>query len=417
VRKALAATEPVDWLIVDSYALDERWERQMRPLARKIMVIDDIADRSHDCDLLLDQNLYDDMEERYAPLVPTGCRLLTGPKYALLRSEFIEARQRMCQHKGHVHSILIFYGGFDESNETEKALVAIQESQLEGVLVDVVVGAGNPHRSNVKKLCDTLPWARFHCQVDNMAKLMADADMILGAGGATTWERCSLGRPALVTTTAVNQEEVAKCGARHGLFHYLGTASSVTTGRLRDALRVFSNSPESLQMYAANGVTAVDAKGTQRVAGILIPPDIELRRATREDSDSVFKWRNAEETRRHIFDKEAIPIETHRTWYRKSLENPDRVLLIGEIGGKPIGVLRYDITGDEALISVYLVPGCQGQGVGTQLICCGSNWLQQHRPSVQVINAEILSINKASLRAFEQAGYQEHHLTFKKVLQ
>jgi UDP-2,4-diacetamido-2,4,6-trideoxy-beta-L-altropyranose hydrolase len=405
-----------EWLIVDHYALDRRWEEQLRPYVEKIMVIDDLADRLHDCDLLLDQNLYQDMDKRYDLLVPESCQKLLGPKYALLRPEFAAARKNLRQRDGQIKRVLVFFGGVDPTNETEKALHAltgISERQFE---VDVVVGNGNLHKEQIKDFCTAHNGFRYHCMIDNMAELMAAADLAVGAGGATTWERCSVGLPSLITVLAENQKELAEAGARQGLFFYLGKSASVSSKKILDAVTIFASAPESVHSYSEHGLALVDAKGTQRVAGILRPPEISIRRAVNDDCDRVYEWRNAEETRRYIFDDKSISLETHRSWFRKTLDNSDRVLLIGEINKKPIGVLRYDFSGNEALISVYLVPGVQGQGVGSQLIRCGSRWIRGNFPNIKSINAEIFKENIASLRAFESAGYKEHHAIYREIL-
>jgi UDP-2,4-diacetamido-2,4,6-trideoxy-beta-L-altropyranose hydrolase len=249
-----------------------------------------------------------------------------------------------------------------------------------------------------------------------MAQLMAAADLALGAGGSATWERCAIGLPAIVTVVAENQLEVARTGAEHGLFFYLGEAKEVSPKRLAECLNTFLAAPENLLGYVGNSLALVDAKGAQRVTGALIRPEITIRPAALADCDSVYEWRNAEETRRYIFDAEPIPLEKHRQWFRSTLDNPDRVLLIGEVDGQAVGVLRYDLCGEQALISVYLVPGGQGQGLGSQLIRCGSQWLRNHHPQVKIINAEIFKENVASARAFGSAGYEEHHRIFREVL-
>jgi len=412
---ALQGARP-SWLIVDHYALDHHWEQELRPCVEQIMVIDDLADRRHDCDLLLDQNLSPALETRYDGLVGARCQKLLGPKYALLRPEFAEARKTLGERSGTLRRVLVFFGGVDQDNETERALLALTGIPERRFEIDVVVGSGNPLKGHIEAVCAKLAGVRFHCQVDNMAQLMAAADLAVGAGGSTTWERCALGLPALVTALAENQRELAQEGARQGLFFYLGEASRVAPDALSSGLRFALASPETLRFYAANCLKAVDGRGADRVASRLLPVPLELRRASLEDCDSVYRWRNAEETRRFIFDGEPIALEAHRDWYRRTLENPARVLLIGESGAKPVGVLRYDFSGEEALISVYLVPGGQGRGVGSQLIRCGSRWIREHQPQIKVIQAQIFPQNAASLRAFESAGYLEHHLIYQEVL-
>jgi UDP-2,4-diacetamido-2,4,6-trideoxy-beta-L-altropyranose hydrolase len=411
---ALGETRP-DWLIADSYALDRRWEGKLRPLVGKILVIDDLADRPHDCDLLLDQNLYHSMERRYNGLVPTHCDKLLGPKYALLRPEFLHARQALRKRDGVVKRVLIFFGGVDPTNETEKVLHALSGVSAQEFEVDVLVGGWSLRKNQVESFCAEHAAFHYHCQVDNMAQLMAGADLAIGAGGTATWERCALGLPALVVTVAQNQVELATCGAEKGLFFYLGAAETVTMQQIQDVFRVFHPATATLRAFAAASLSLVDARGAQRVAGMIAPPDIKVRTAEDQDCDAIYRWRNAEETRRFIFDASIIPLETHRIWFRNTLANPNRVILIGEISGHPVGVLRYDFSGEQALISVYLVPGWQGQGVGTGLIRSGSRWLREHRPETKVVNAEIMRANGASLVAFAQAGYQEHHVTYQEV--
>ena len=230
----------VDRLVVDNYALDETWERQMRPFAREIFVIDDLADRKHECDVLLDQNFYLDKESRYIGLVPETCKLLLGPKHALLREEFYEARKHLRKRDGRIQRILVFYGGSDLTNETMKALHALcafHEMQR-GVAVDVIVGAGNPRREEIRAFCNapSREWMTYYCQVDNMAEFMVRADLMLGAGGSTTWERCFLELPSIVTSVAENQRRIAADCAAAGYITYLGKAEETGEEQILSAL-------------------------------------------------------------------------------------------------------------------------------------------------------------------------------------
>ena len=127
-----------DWLIVDHYALDARWESAMRQTTKKIMVIDDIADRKHDCDVLLDQNFYADMQTRYVDKVPAHCQLLLGPRYALLRDEFRKLHEQVQPRTGSVKRILVFFGGVDADNYTGLAIDALAGLSDNGLHVDAV---------------------------------------------------------------------------------------------------------------------------------------------------------------------------------------------------------------------------------------------------------------------------------------
>ena len=240
-----------DRLVVDSYALDYRWESAMRPAVREIMVIDDLANRRHDCDILLDQNFYLDRDSRYQGLVPGHCRLLLGPEHALLREEFYEAKKHLRRRNGKIKNILVFYGGSDLTDETSKAvraLAAVHEEvareigraagdQQENFTVDVIVGQSNPRRDEVERLCGSYGFIAYHCQVRNMAEFMNRADLMLGAGGSTTWERLFLQLPALVTAIADNQVQGCHDCSQAGLIEYLGLAEDVTAEDLAAAVR------------------------------------------------------------------------------------------------------------------------------------------------------------------------------------
>ncbi|MFC2315188.1 MAG: UDP-2,4-diacetamido-2,4,6-trideoxy-beta-L-altropyranose hydrolase [Selenomonas massiliensis] len=233
----LSRMQPVSRLVVDSYALDVAWEHSLRPLVREIFVIDDLANRRHDCDMLLDQNFYREMRHRYDGLVSPHCKLLLGPFHALLREEFYEAREHLRERDGILRRILVFYGGSDTTRETEKAIRALVQLQLSSVAVDVVVGGSNSHRAYIEELCDAYDFLHYHCQVSNMAELMANADLCFGAGGTTTWERCFLGLPAIVTAVAENQIQICEDCAEAGYIRYLGRWDEVTVEDIAAAVQ------------------------------------------------------------------------------------------------------------------------------------------------------------------------------------
>ena len=264
VEEIIKALEsPPEWLVVDQYALDERWEGYLRSYVKKTMVIDDLADRSHDCDLLLDQNFYDNLESRYDGLVPSRCKKLLGPQYALLRPEFREARKNLRKRDGHVKRILIFFGGSDPTNETAKALEAVRMLNRPDIAVDVVVGSANPYREAIDRDCKAMSGCNFYCQLSNIAELMASANLAIGAGGATTLERIYMGLPSIVITVAENQETSIQAQAHHGHLIYAGRNHDVTTDKLRIILS--SLSPKILQEMSKRTIKITGDLGTERV--------------------------------------------------------------------------------------------------------------------------------------------------------
>lgn len=235
----------IDRVVGDSYAIDEIWEKMVRPYADDIFVIDDLANRKHDCDILLDQNFYLNKDERYKGLVPKHCKLLLGPEHALLREEFYLAKEKMKPRDGKLHNILVFYGGADATNETSKAIEALSllksNGELQNVNITVVVGGSNTKRDGIANRCKQLGF-KYLCQVNNMAELMAEANLMLGAGGTTLWERIFLGLPAIVTATAANQVEACECCSLAGYIYYIGIYSDVSSEDIcREINKVVTN--------------------------------------------------------------------------------------------------------------------------------------------------------------------------------
>ncbi len=201
-----------DWLIVDHYALDIFWESAMRSYCQKIMVIDDLADRSHDCDILLDQT-YGRDKDNYAIWVPEHCQVLCGSKYALLRPEFAQWREYSLDRRktGCLDHLLINLGGVDKDNMTTEILKGLQESALpEHCKITVIMGSTAPWIKSVKDQASLMRWpTEIKTGVSNIAEIMSNSDLAIGAAGSTSWERCCLGLPTIMLVLAENQKTIA----------------------------------------------------------------------------------------------------------------------------------------------------------------------------------------------------------------
>ncbi len=253
-----------DWLIVDHYALDARWESALRGTAKQIMSIDDIADRQHDCDVLLDQNFYADMQTRYTGKVPSHCRLLLGPRYALLRDEFRKLREQVKPRTGQLNRILVFFGGVDAGNHTGYAIDALTEMDISSLHVDVVIGAQHPSLGQIETEC-TRHGFNCHVQTDRMAELMAAADLAIGAGGSACWERCCLGLPALLVALADNQINIAKALDLFGASIYVGTCKTASISKMRGAVVALLNNQAQAEGLSRKAYSLVDGLGVGRV--------------------------------------------------------------------------------------------------------------------------------------------------------
>lgn len=254
----------LDWLIVDGYEFDRDWEEKIRPLVNRIMVIDDMANRLHDCDLLLDQNLHKNYMLRYDKIVPPHCKKMLGPQYALLREEFRELRMSRRIIDKPVHKISVFFSGSDLENETEKVLKAIKLLKEQNIRIDVIVGAANIYKKIIRRYCECSNNMHFYCQVENMAFLMANADFAIGAAGSASWERCCLGLPAMVTVLSEDQFGIAEALGEYGVVFNMGWYSDLT---VEDYVHVIETlNVDQLREMAVKGMNLVDGLGSVRVA-------------------------------------------------------------------------------------------------------------------------------------------------------
>jgi UDP-2,4-diacetamido-2,4,6-trideoxy-beta-L-altropyranose hydrolase len=395
----------LDWLVIDHYAIDQRWEKLLRDTANKIMVIDDLADRQHDCDVLLDQNFYQNMDARYVGKVSSDCHLLLGPSFALLREEFRKQRQHVKPRTGNIKNLLVFFGGVDAKNHTGLALEAIAASKLE-CDVDVVVGKQHPNLQEIENLCTTHHYA-CHVQTHQMAALMAKADLAIGAGGTAMWERCSMGLPSICISTADNQEQQVSDLMDKGLIVALQKNEDVS-GLIKHALVELKDDASRLGAMSKTVYDWVDGNGIDKVASFLFPKDIEIRLANEADSKNIYSWRNHPMIRKHSVCASEIEWAEHEKWFANRCGQPHHPILIGHIKNQPIGVVRFDIREKFADVSIYRVPHSSHHGVGRKLLCEAEAWLKLNHPYVVAVHAWVFQENEQSKRLFEKSHYVKH---------
>ena len=291
-RAALELLAPVDWLVVDHYALDARWESALRPLTKQLMAIDDLFDRPHDVDLLLNQNILPGSSASYAGLLPSACRLLLGPRYALLQGRYRELRSRIPPRAGKIERVLVYFGGVDAANLTGRSLEALLVAGCGDLGVDVVLPVSGPHAESIRALAACLPGAHVHETLPSLAQLMANADLAIGAGGTTSWERLCLGLPALVVTLSDNQLLIAQALQANELARWLGHHDEISVERLASALLPLLR--EGLAPdWSVRCRAAVDGAGVERVVALLAlgaNSQLTARAATVDDEVLVGDW-------------------------------------------------------------------------------------------------------------------------------
>lgn len=271
-RSALTGS-PVDLLIVDHYALDRRWETALRDLAPRRMVIDDLADREHDADLLLDQNLGTSASD-YAALLPAHARRLIGPRYALLRPEFAAARARLATTASAdraLRHVLIAVSGTDADNVSEQLLDRLDTAGLPAdVAITVILGNSAPHVGAVRARTARMhPPTQLLVGVNDMSRILAEVDLCIGATGGMSWERCCLGLPTLLLVLADNQIKAAAALAGAGAGLLVGDIRHPDWALRFDAQLKAALDPRQRDAMHRRAMAICDGQGTKRIVEAL----------------------------------------------------------------------------------------------------------------------------------------------------
>ena len=234
----------------------------MKPFVHKLIVIDDLSNRSHNCDLLIDQNLHTKVNGLYKGLIPSNCIKLIGPKFSMIRKEFRMMRKSVKPRTFPIKKIMVSFGGSDIKNQTLVALNSIKKMNGK-INVDVVVGKANKCKKTLKIFCNKNKHFTYHEQIDNIADLMLSSDLSIGSSGSTTWERCCLGLPAIVSISSNDQRDTANSLSQKKCIINLGDVKKLKESSY---INVITNLKKNdLRNMSKNSMSLVDGNGTQRI--------------------------------------------------------------------------------------------------------------------------------------------------------
>jgi UDP-2,4-diacetamido-2,4,6-trideoxy-beta-L-altropyranose hydrolase len=398
-QSAMEALCP-DWLIVDHYALDFRWHNQFKEKYKKLMVIDDLADRKHDCDLLLDQT-FGRKEKDYVGFVPHGCKLLLGTNYALLRPEFPQWREYSLQRrvKSELKNIIISMGGIDQNNLTGQVLEVLKTCTLpQEVTITVILGAATPNIDMVKLLAVTMPYVtNVKVNVENMAELMTNADLAIGAAGSTTWERCCLGLPSIQLVVAVNQMLIAKNLREACVIEYIENLSDLPV-KLNETVKKF----KKLSLLSS---MVTDGDGSKKVcdymiSNVSIDEMITLKPISINDCEYVYSLQTTE-SRKFSINPVKPSWAEHIEWFEKTIYEYSSVLFIIMLGQLPTGFIKFDnINGKDINVSIIIDSKYSGRGIAKKSL---SQFIKL-QPG-RYFKATIHKENIPSQKVFENIGF------------
>lgn len=389
-----------DILIVDHYDLDARFETASRAWARRVVVLDDLADRPHDADLLIDASLGRRPAD-YLRLVPAPCRLLVGPDFALLRPEFPKARAAsLARDRSVIRRVFVNFGATDPDNLTGRLLHGFA-GVLPGVEFDVVLGAGAPHLAAVSAAAAHLPNIHLHVGPRDIARLISGADLAIGNAGTGAWERCALGVPSVVVAIADNQRAIA---------HALAQADAACVVERDSVLQVLASLSTERRLAMAGAAAGIcDGLGALRVAGVIDPvlardgKPVYLLPATADDCQRILDWQSAPGVRRFARNPDPPKPDVHRRWFAARRASADCVFNVIYYDGQPAGMLRFDRDepGRDAFeVSILVAPDFQGRNIAAAALAMGRRLM----PWAE-FRAEVLPGNAVSAALFARMGY------------
>ncbi len=395
-------------VVFDNYELDAVDERGFAAANRLLVALDDLADRQHACAVLVDPSP-GRLTADYAALVPADCRLLLGPRYALLgkrwRAEAVASQTRR-ESGGPVRRILVSMGATDPTDATSRVLDALDHSGL-AAEIDVVLGVAAPHRREVERRIGNR--IRLHVQPDDIVALVAAADLAIGAPGSSTFERAVLGLPSLLIPTATNQMRMAEGLAAAGAAVLAAPGLLADAAALGHKIAMLASDATRLRGISRTSVALGDGRGTLRllaaIAGTRMASDgamLRLRLAEASDEAWLLDLQCAPGIRRFTRNP-ALPSSTeHASWLTRALADPERMLCIVERDGESAAMVRLDRLAVSPLfeVSIAVHPSMHRRGVGGAALAL----LRRLAPGA-TLDAAVHAANTASQALFKAAGY------------
>jgi len=402
-------------VIVDHYGLGRGWEGFIRPHVEQVVVIEDLPDRPHSSDVIIDQvGTRTHRANRLGP--PHGPEMtLAGPHYALIDATFSWAR-RLATRRSDVGRILVFFGASDRQGLTEHALRVLSEPLFSRIHLDVVIGINASRGSNVERLAQSRGRTVLHESQRTLAPLMLRADLMIGAAGMTSWERCTLGLPSIAAIVAENQQRGAALLVAEGAARSmdLRTPDEAVPAdfeqRLRNELRELLAEPTCLPAMSDSAFRLTDGCGAARVAEVLLPtsPDTtRLRPVTYEDRALLFRWANDTGVRRASFRPEPISWDEHIAWFAAVQSDPSsRIWILEAQDSLPVGQFRVSVENGVGVVDYSVDSDFRGRGLGRRILSVGLDAWRQDFPTVP-LRAETTLENRRSRAALAAAGWTE----------
>ncbi|MGD8117127.1 UDP-2,4-diacetamido-2,4,6-trideoxy-beta-L-altropyranose hydrolase [Vibrio sp. TRT 29B02] len=398
----LAAVKAADLVVTDHYAIDAEWqEKIVAVLDCCLLAIDDLG-RCHRADLVLDQTL-GRSEVDYAS---SNTKALVGSEYALLRMDFSNKREAALSRLLSDQSlrVLVSMGGVDAPNATLKVLKNLC-CQVNADFT-VLLPSRAPHFQQVRAWCLSQPNVQHQEFVSDMASLMLEHDIAIGAPGTTSWERACLGLPNIIVPLAENQQLICEQLIKHDAAVHVDIKDIPST--LLDA---FMRVLEGWSQFKEANLALCDGRGVRRVIFEIEQltskkrDGVFLQYASQDDIALIYEWQSHPDTRKYALTTNVPKWSEHQIWMSRKLQSTSDYfyMIVNSVDRSKVGAVRLDrIRSGHYLVSIFVDPNSYGKGVAFQAL----NAIDAIHPDV-TLHATVLEANVASQRLFKKASYQQ----------
>ena len=393
----------IDTLIVDNYQIDHNWENRVKKKIKKLIVIDDLANRKHNCDILIDQNYVKNLSTRYNNLTNKNCLKLLGPKYTLLNNSFNNLKFSS-DHK--VKRIFIFFSTVFKSNLYNLVTSVLSKKEFKNFKIDYVVG--NISKKKIIKLKKKLPTNfRLFSKQKNLHRLMKKSSFAIGSGGTNTWERINLALPSIVFCISPNQKNICNFLDQKNIIHYLGVFKKNSKSKLYLAIRNMIYHFNKKKDLALENKSLIDGYGTKRINFFLNKKKfnkISFKKISILDTDLLFMWANDTNVRQNSFSKKTISYKEHQRWLHKKLLDKKSILLKLMIDRLPVGQIRFDKKKNFYHLDYSIDKAFRNLGLGKLII---KESIKKFIKRNNTIIAEVKKANLKSIKIFQSLNFKE----------
>ncbi len=405
--------ESVSWLIIDHYGIDEDWQTYLKGNYQKLMVIDDLADRRHQCDLLLDQT-FGRQKIDYKNLVPETSNLILGSKYALLRPEFKTWREYSLDRRKapSLRELLINMGGMDNQNVTKIVLEEISRCNLpKDINITIIMGALSPHLKSIKILAKNLCYrASVKVEVSNLAEIMANSDIAIGASGSSTWERCCLGLPTIQFISAENQIFLAEALSNQ---HIIKLANN--TSELK---KLLESASDWITSISSSAKSICSGQGIYKIFNKMSNLEIILNKfgkvklenyvnSSKKNMALTLSMRNHSKVRKFMFNTQEISKESHINFIQTLAERADIRYFLVKQNQQVIGSINFSqINAHKSVeFGIYTNPFEENNNAG-RILEAAASYYGFNELGVKKITLKVLASNDRAVNFYKKSGFE-----------